>query len=125
MNNEIAIRIKSVIDHFGLTVSSFADSIGVQRSSISHILSGRNKPSLDFVLKVVKIYPEVNLYWLLIGKGKFPAQSEKETSPTEISSKIGDEAPTKTSGNSNSDPVRMVVFYADGTFESFDAKKNG
>ncbi|MEX0315699.1 MAG: helix-turn-helix domain-containing protein, partial [Allomuricauda sp.] len=57
VNNEIAIRIKSVIDHFGLTVSSFADSIGVQRSSISHILSGRNKPSLDFVLKVVKTYP--------------------------------------------------------------------
>ncbi|WP_431123578.1 helix-turn-helix transcriptional regulator [Flagellimonas flava] len=125
MNNEIAIRVKSVIDHFGLTVSSFADSIGVQRSSISHVLSGRNKPSLDFVLKVVKTYPEVNLYWLLIGKGKFPAPQEKETSPTQISSQMGHEAPTKNSGNPNSDPVRMVVFYADGTFESFDAKKNG
>ncbi len=125
MNNEIAIRIKSVIDHFGLTVSSFADSIGVQRSSISHILSGRNKPSLDFVMKVVKTYPEVNLYWLLIGKGKFPAPSEKETSPAQVTSEIGNETPAKTSGNTNSDPVRMVVFYADGTFESFDAKKNG
>ncbi|WP_237561723.1 helix-turn-helix transcriptional regulator [Flagellimonas algicola] len=124
MNNDIAIRIKSVIDHFGLTVSSFADSIGVQRSSISHILSGRNKPSLDFVMKVVKTYPDVNLYWLLIGKGKFPAPSEKDASPTQLTSEIGNESPTKTSGKTNSDPVRMVVFYADGTFESFDAKKN-
>ena len=65
-------RLQKVIDFYSETASSFAQKIGVQRSSISHILSGRNKPSLDFVMKVLNSYPEVELYWLLNGKGNFP-----------------------------------------------------
>ena len=57
------------MDYYNESASSFAEKIGVQRSSISHILSGRNKPSLDFVLKVLSSFPEVELYWLLNGKG--------------------------------------------------------
>ena len=67
-------RIKEIIDYYEETSSSFADKIQVQRSSISHIISGRNKPSLDFVLKIIKSYPEVDLYWLLEDKGTFPRQ---------------------------------------------------
>ncbi|MCL6266046.1 helix-turn-helix transcriptional regulator [Flagellimonas myxillae] len=118
MNDEVAHRIKLVIEHYGLSVSTFADAIGVQRSSISHILNGRNRPSLDFVLKVVKSYPEVNLYWLLIGKGSFPANEEQEHPSTPNKDKTEKNMP-----KGKPEPVRMVVFYADGTFESFDAKK--
>jgi len=107
------------MEHYGLSVSSFADAIGVQRSSISHVVGGRNKPSLDFVMKVVKTYPEVNLYWLLMGKGSFPAPSSKTAAPE---SKV--ENPSLTSAPTLPEPVRMVVFYTDGTFESFDAKKS-
>ena len=53
-----------------LTSSQFADKLGVQRSGMSHILSGRNKPSLDFVLKVLAGFPDLNPQWLLQGKGK-------------------------------------------------------
>ncbi len=53
-----------------LTSSQFADKLGVQRSGLSHILSGRNKPSLDFVLKVLAGFPDLNPQWLLQGKGK-------------------------------------------------------
>lgn len=52
-----------------LTASQFADRIGIQRSGLSHILSGRNNPSLDFVLKVLKAFPELEPVWLLQGKG--------------------------------------------------------
>lgn len=65
-------RLETIFDYYGLTASSFADKINVQRSSISHLLSGRNKPSLDFILKVMESFPEVELLWLLNGKGNFP-----------------------------------------------------
>ena len=67
------------MNYYSLSPSALADSIGVPRSSISHLLTGRNKPSLDFVLKLIRAYPDVNLYWLLNGKGTFP--SKKENSP--------------------------------------------
>ena len=69
---EIIARLKIVLKHYSLTSSTFADTIDVQRSSISHLMSGRNKPSLDFILKVITNFPEVDLYWLLNGKGSFP-----------------------------------------------------
>ncbi|WP_370098658.1 helix-turn-helix domain-containing protein, partial [Xanthomarina gelatinilytica] len=69
-NEEFSKRLQKVMDYYNESASSFAEKIGVQRSSISHILSGRNKPSLDFVLKVLSSFPEVELYWLLNGKGQ-------------------------------------------------------
>lgn len=77
MNPEAIItRLKTVLEFYSLTLSTFADNIEVQRSSLSHLMSGRNKPSLDFVLKVIDKYPEVDLYWLLNGKGTFPKKEE-------------------------------------------------
>lgn len=52
-----------------LTPAKFADIIGVQRSSISHIISGRNKPSFDFIAKVMQKFPRLNSEWLILGKG--------------------------------------------------------
>ena len=68
-SEEFSKRIKEIMEYYGESSSSFADKIQVQRSSISHIISGRNKPSLDFILKTLKVYSEVNMYWLLNGKG--------------------------------------------------------
>lgn len=65
-------RLEIILDYYSLNASSFADKIGVQRSSLSHLLSGRNKPSLDFILKIMEVFPEVDLYWMLNGKGIFP-----------------------------------------------------
>ncbi|UOK41795.1 MULTISPECIES: helix-turn-helix domain-containing protein [Flavobacterium] len=65
-------RLETILDYYGLSASGFADKIGVQRSSLSHLLSGRNKPSLDFILKIIQEFPEVDLYWILNGKGNFP-----------------------------------------------------
>ena len=65
-------RLEAIFEFYGLSASTFADKIGVQRSSLSHLLSGRNKPSLDFILKVDEVFEEVDLYWLLNGTGTFP-----------------------------------------------------
>lgn len=69
-------RLEIVLEYYGLNASSFADKIGVQRSSLSHLLSGRNKPSLDFILKIAEVFPDVDLYWILQGKGVFPKNME-------------------------------------------------
>ncbi|MDH3697751.1 MAG: helix-turn-helix domain-containing protein [Flavobacteriaceae bacterium] len=109
---EFAARLQHIIRSHSLSASAFADRIGVQRSGISHLLSGRNKPSLDFVLKVVKAFPEVDLYWLLKGKGSYPSN----TNPTES-------RPLKTAKPSISHQkqiTRVMLFYDDGSFESWD-----
>ena len=71
---EFILRLKKIISHNELSASNFAEKLGVQRATISHLLSGRNKPSLDFVMKVTDVYEDVNLYWLLHGKGSYPKE---------------------------------------------------
>lgn len=70
-------RLEIILDYYSLNASSFADKIGVQRSSLSHLLSGRNKPSLDFILKILDVFPDIDLYWILNGKGNFPKNAEE------------------------------------------------
>jgi len=62
-------RIAELIEREGLTPSKFADMIEVQRSNISHILAGRNKPSLDFLQKIMNTFPDISGDWLLSGSG--------------------------------------------------------
>lgn len=106
-------RLEKIIDYYDLTASAFAEKVEVQRSSISHLLSGRNKPSLEFVLKVVTHLPEVNLYWLLNGKGSFPETKEKDIPPT------SNEEQKKTIAYKK-EVNKVIIFYTDGTFETFD-----
>lgn len=111
------------MDYYGETASSFADKIGVQRSSISHILSGRNKPSLDFVLKVLAQFPEVELYWLLNGKGSFPKAPEPyfdNVSSKALTKPKSDNPAGIISKNTSKEIKRIVIFYSDGTFENFE-----
>jgi len=63
-------RILEILKIKNLSPAQFADLIGVQRSSISHLISGRNKPSLEFLQKILKTFPEVNTDWMLFGKGE-------------------------------------------------------
>ncbi|MEW5675423.1 helix-turn-helix transcriptional regulator [Flavobacterium enshiense] len=71
-------RLETIFEYYGLSASGFADKIGVQRSSLSHLLSGRNKPSLDFIMKIAEVFPEVDLYWILNGIGNFPKSETHE-----------------------------------------------
>lgn len=120
-NEEFTKRLQKVIDFYGETASSFAEKIGVQRSSISHILSGRNKPSLDFVLKVLSSFPEVELYWLMNGKGKFPSDTPEELKSPKPTSENQTNFKSSEIINLNDKTIeRIVIFYKDGTFKSFE-----
>jgi DNA-binding XRE family transcriptional regulator len=140
-------RLEIILDYYSLNASSFADKIGVQRSSMSHLLSGRNKPSLDFILKIIDFFPEVDLYWVLKGTGVFPKSSsiiqnlDTNSTPTNIDtstpidlfsqisisedSKINHpktkqiEIPTE---NVNTTEIEKIVFfYKNGTFKIYSS----
>lgn len=76
-------RIVLLIKVKNLTAAQFADEIGVQKSSISHIISGRNNASLDFIQKILLRYPEVNMNWILFGKGSIFKEVDMGSSPFE------------------------------------------
>ena len=68
-------RLQTIMDYYSVNASYLADYIGVPRSSISHILSQRNKPSLDLILKITEKFSEIDLDWLILGKGEFPKKN--------------------------------------------------
>jgi transcriptional regulator with XRE-family HTH domain len=106
-------RLETILDYYSLNASSFADKIGVQRSSLSHLLSGRNKPSLDFIMKILEVFPEVDLYWILNGKGSFPKSSteksnvlQEEISSTAPAPSFENESPTNLFSEINTPPLK-------------------
>ena len=131
-------RLQIIIDHYQLSAASLADKIAVQRSSISHLLSGRNKPSLEFVLKLVRQFPEVNLYWLLNGTGNFPSTLSEFNIPKEIisegnkeSERLNDEKTTEISKTLKEQMLHsnhyytqdeidtVIICYKNGNFKSY------
>ena len=76
-------RILEILKIKNLSPAQFADLIGVQRSSISHLISGRNKPSLEFIQRILKTFPEINTDWMLSGKG--PVMNDENNMNEEIS----------------------------------------
>lgn len=107
---EITERVKKVMDENDLSSSQMADKIGVQRSAMSHVLSGRNKPSLDFVLKVLKSFPNISSEWLLKGQ-KIGAEFGEKPGP-----EIGDLDIAK---KTQKVVEKVMVFYTDKTVEEY------
>lgn len=139
VNMDIKSRILEIMEKSGLTPSEFADKIEVQRSAISHITSGRNNPSLDFVIKIKTAFPEVDTEWLIFGGEKKENQKEENLSllreqkpetPTlfdteELESEEESEyGKRKEKFKSNENPNRIILFFPDGTFQSFLPKDN-
>ncbi len=67
--NEFSKRLQEVIAYYNINAGAFAKKVGVQKSSLSHLLSGRNKPSFLFINKMAEAYPEINISWFVTGKG--------------------------------------------------------
>lgn len=85
-------RIAKVIEYYKFSPSEFADEIEVPRSSISHITSGRNKPSLDFITKVKSKFPNLSWDWLIYGEGEMHTKPEnKKITPSDLFSIIENE----------------------------------
>ncbi len=90
-------RIKNIISAKNMTSSGFADKVGVPRSTISHILSGRNKPSLELLQKILDAFPDIRTEWLVRGRGSMSAgvqtlfSQEGDLEKDEVGDKPADE----------------------------------
>ena len=124
----IVNRIKQLMHDSELSAAAFSDIIGVQRSSISHILSERNKPSLDFILKILHAYPSVSSEWLLKGIDSKSAPTsgiiqdkkaatplEPEITDTNPETKSTPQANTIHRETSTKGVEHIIVCYKDGT----------
>ena len=145
-------RIKAIMTHYELRAAQFSDAIGMQRSAVSHVLSGRNKPSLDFVLRIKKKFPEISLNWLTMGIGNMFVN--EGTSPVSVQQNLFSLQPTHEKESVDKEPplkkvrpvtakseikeeeaacygvqkpvgrVERVLFvYDDGTFSEFKPRK--
>ncbi len=126
-------RIQSILEKESLQPSRFAEIIGVQRSSISHILSGRNNPSYDMIQGILTNFPQISPDWLLLGQGdmyRSPVQKElftedsyKEITVTEEKALIADKPNMPAKGSQNrineNEIDHVLVFYKDKTFSAY------
>ena len=120
VNNKLIVeRIGKIIEENNLSASSFAKMIGVQRSSISHILSGRNNPSLDLLLKIHNAFNYISLEWLILGYNSMEKALE-EIQNDDKSELIIDEKELR--NNKQSLLREIVYYYNDGSFERFFPK---
>ena len=147
-------RILQVMENEGLAPSKFAETIGIQRSAMSHIISGRNNPSLDVLMKILETFTYVDSDWLLFGKGTMQREQTPKTTSTqpdlfsniavnrptdqpipEYRREIGVKEPENTVKSTEKEVVirteivskkisKIVIFYADDTYETFIPEKS-
>lgn len=140
-------RLQQFLSAENITQAEFADTIKVARASVSHIIAGRNKPGYDFIAGILRHYPNLNIEWLISGKGKMyksdiiPVPSDENTLfsrlavTTENDPRIPADAPVpETQNQAPAQPqicyiekeppkqrkaVKVMIFFDDGTFQEF------
>lgn len=112
-------RVQIILKMHNLTPSAFADQIGVQRSALSHVLTGRNKPGLDFLEKILTHFPRVNAHWLITGVA--PSEQPKQESVVEKKAESIDQDVVEK--NPIKSVKKIVWFFEDGTFEEYIEKQ--
>ncbi|MCD8178687.1 MAG: helix-turn-helix domain-containing protein [Tannerellaceae bacterium] len=144
-------RVMQVMQKEGLTSSRFAETIGIQRSAMSHIISGRNKPSLDVLMKILEKFTYINSDWLLFGKGNMEKDDFATQEPdlfrntpeiqpnVQVVSENRREIEVKTPEiipqpaiiekvipvpAQSKNVTKIMIFYSDNTFDTFIPEKN-
>ena len=126
-------RLESLMENHQLNAAVFAEKIGVQRSSVSHVLSKRNKPSLEFILKINNQFDEIDLNWLLLETKNLPyslptLSSENKNTLTKLNDQLDESKEIQQSSDenkikfSNTEIVQLIQVYKDGSFSSFFPK---
>ncbi len=130
-------RLEQFLSAENLSKAKFADSINVARAAISHIIAGRNNPSYEFIVNTMEAYPDLNIEWLLRGKGKMyksektgyvPMQGTEDSlffdSQEDIAGENNGQVPDTEEVRHRKSPAgskvrKIVIFYNDGTYQEF------
>lgn len=117
-------RLLQFLQAENITQTQLADTLSVARGSVSNILAGRNKPGYDFLESLILHYPNLNLEWLLSGKGKMYHDSSEASAPSVESAPAQDE-PVQLdlfsipAPSTNKEISKIMVFFSDKTFQEF------
>ncbi len=122
-------RIKQFMDYKGISAGELAAVLEVQRSNISHILNGRNKPGAAFIEKLLLTYHDLNARWLLTGEGDMNEKHSNSIAEPVAKSADVNTRNTIPGNQEESKPDnhlinKIVLLLADGTFIDY-SKKNG
>lgn len=137
-------RIVKIMERERMGQAQFASAIGIQRAAMSHIISGRNNPSLDVMLKILHRYPQLNPDWLLFGKGEMLRSTDSSVEQAEDQAKTPPQLHlmaddhvevSQAALNTEREPSekqmaisvektsktvsRIMVFYSDNTYDTF------
>jgi transcriptional regulator with XRE-family HTH domain len=112
---EIKERLQLILTQEKINATQFAEKLNIQRSSISHILSGRNKPSMDFLEKLCLHFPNIDLHWLVTGKNQ--TDKKDETFSKNFNS------PTQENLSKEKTISKIITVYSDNTFEILEPMK--
>lgn len=104
-------RINLILRAKNITARQFAEEIGIQPSGMSHIMGGRNNPSLDFVAKVLRRYPEIDANWLILGRGEM--YSSGTALPPMPPVELPQASPVAWAEEEAGEPVREEVYFAE------------
>ena len=108
-------RLQKILTDNNLSASQFAKKINVQRSSVSHILSKRNKPSLDFIIKISKNFKNISLDWLINGNEK-----EVKTTPSPSQNFVNKKNYSDDVKIKGKNITKIVYFFNDNSFEIYE-----
>lgn len=117
-------RLLQFLQAENITQTQLADTLSVARGSVSNILAGRNKPGYDFLESLILHYPNLNLEWLLSGKGKMYHDASEASTPSVESAPAQDE-PVQLdlfsipAPSTNKEISKIMVFFSDKTFQEF------
>jgi transcriptional regulator with XRE-family HTH domain len=126
-------RIKKIMEYYQLAPASFAEQIGINRSNLTHLFSGRNQPSLDLAKKILHCYPDIKTEWLIMGVGEmFRNNEEKELTIKVLNEKklqkelaeqdLFSTIPTQTNPTPHPIPEQPVANQNELSTEIFDSK---
>ena len=139
-------RLESILEYYKINSSKLADILSVQRSGISHILSGRNNPSYDFLVSLLEAFPEINAKWLMQGKGEMIDEEDIDDSNVSDSNNFDNRLNLEIEENTNEDEQnidktqdlidnegymskqsslgsskveKVIILYSDGNFQDY------
>ena len=136
-------KLRILMQNENLTASKLAEILEVKPAAVSHILSGRNKPSFELLCKIVNRFPHINPYWLLGDATEMrnvAAQNSSQAPAVPTSGNLFDDQNTTSmqSANSNiapsatnltstvlgrSDIEKIIIVYRDQSFEELHPKR--
>lgn len=128
-------RLQQFLTVENISQSQLADTLGVARASISHILAGRNKPGFDFIERLTRHYPALSVEWLITGRGRMYAEAKSAFGPEPAPSPLppAEEQPVPAAGTlfdeaeeppqraeKRKNITKIIVFYSDGSFAEIE-----